>query len=181
MNVDVLKGVVGFDWNEANIEHIAEHDVTSDEAEKIFSDEKNVLDEDIEHLIIENRFLIIGKTEKSRLLYQIFTRRGDKIRVISSRDINKKEVQLYEKRLVVPKFENEKEESRFWANLDLAEYFEPSDFKRGMVFPSLKRTKRLISIRLPEQLLVKVKNKAHKLDTPYQNLIQQYIQQGVEK
>lgn len=85
------------------------------------------------------------------------------------------------KKLVVPKFENEKEESRFWANLDLAEYFEPSDFKRGMVFPSLKRTKRLISIRLPEQLLVKVKNKAHKLDTPYQNLIQQYIQQGVEK
>ena len=85
------------------------------------------------------------------------------------------------KKLVVPKFENEKEESMFWANLDLAEYFEPSDFKRGMVFPSLKRTKRLISIRLPEQLLVKVKNKAHKLDTPYQNLIQQYIQQGVEK
>ena len=85
------------------------------------------------------------------------------------------------KKLVVPKFKNEKEESRFWANLDLAAYFEPSDFKRGMVFPSLKRTKRLISIRLPEQLLVKVKNKAHKLDTPYQNLIQQYIQQGVEK
>jgi hypothetical protein len=28
---------------------------------------------------------------------------------------------------------------------------------------------------------VKVKNKAHKLDTSYQNLIQQYIQQGVEK
>ena len=85
------------------------------------------------------------------------------------------------KKLVIPKFENEKEEARFWANLDLAEYFEPSDFKRGMVFPSLKRAKRLISIRLPEQLLVKVKNKAHKLDTPYQNLIQQYIQQGVEK
>ena len=82
------------------------------------------------------------------------------------------------KKLVVPKFKDEKEESRFWANLDLSEYFEPSDFKRGVVFPSLKRTKRLISIRLPEQLLVKVKDKANKLDTPYQNLIQQYIQQG---
>jgi uncharacterized DUF497 family protein len=42
--------------------------------------------------------LIIGKTERGRLLYQIFTRWGDKIRVISSRDINKKEVHLYEKK-----------------------------------------------------------------------------------
>ena len=85
------------------------------------------------------------------------------------------------KKLIVPKFKNETDEARFWANLDLSEYFEPSDFKRGVVFPSLKRTKRLISIRLPEQLLVKVKDKAHALHTPYQNLIQQYIQQGVEK
>ena len=99
MNLDVLKGVVGFDWNEANIEHIAEHGVTPDEAEEVFSDEDNVQDEDIEHSIIEKRFLIIGKTEKGRLLYQIFTRRGDKIRVISSRDINKKEVHLYEKKV----------------------------------------------------------------------------------
>jgi len=83
------------------------------------------------------------------------------------------------KKLVVPKFHNEEEEAEFWANLDLSEYFEPSDFKRGMVFPSLKRTKRLISIRLPEQLIVQVKDKAHKQDKPYQQLIQDYIQQGV--
>ena|SRR5687768_1611493 len=99
MNIDVLKGIIGFDWNEANIDHIAEHDVTPNEAEEVFSDEENVLDDDIEHSIVEKRFLIIGKTEKGRLLYQIFTRRGDKIRVISSRDINKKEVYLYEKKV----------------------------------------------------------------------------------
>jgi predicted DNA binding CopG/RHH family protein len=85
------------------------------------------------------------------------------------------------KPLNLPQFKNEDEEARFWVSLDLSEYFAPSDFKRGVVFPSLKRTKRLISIRLPEQLLVKVKDKANKLHTPYQNLIQQYIQQGVEK
>jgi len=60
--------------------------------------------------------------------------------------------------------------ARFWASLDLLEYFELSNFKRGVVFPGLKRTKRLISIRLPEQLLVRVKDKANKLYTPYQNL-----------
>lgn len=85
------------------------------------------------------------------------------------------------KKLVVPKFKNEAEEAEFWANLDLSEYFEPDDFKRGVVFPSLKRTKRLISIRLPEQLLLRVKDKASKLHVPYQNLIQEYIQQGVAK
>mgnify|MGYP001557871708 FL=1 len=83
------------------------------------------------------------------------------------------------KQLVVPKFKNEAEEAKFWAELDLTEYFEPSDFKRGMVFPSLKRTKRLISLRLPEQLLLQVKDQARKLSVPYQSLIQQYIQKGL--
>jgi len=38
------------------------------------------------------------------------------------------------KQLVVPGFQNEAEEAAFWAKLDLSEYFEPSDFKRGVVF-----------------------------------------------
>lgn len=97
MVIDALKGVTGFEWDEANIAHIARHDVTPDEAEEVFSDSENVLDEDVEHSRAEQRFLIIGKTEQGRLLYQVFTRRGDKIRVISSRDINRKEVALYEK------------------------------------------------------------------------------------
>ena len=83
------------------------------------------------------------------------------------------------KKLVVPKFKSEAEEAEFWAKLNLMEYFEPSDFKRGVVFPNLKRSKRLISIRLPEELIGKVKKKASKLDIPYQSLIRQYIQQGV--
>lgn len=85
------------------------------------------------------------------------------------------------KKLVVPKFKNESEEATFWTNLDLSEYFEPSDFKRGIMFPNLKRTKRLISIRLPEELISKVKEKASKLDVPYQSLIRQYIQHGVAR
>ncbi|TSC87868.1 MAG: hypothetical protein G01um10147_371 [Microgenomates group bacterium Gr01-1014_7] len=83
------------------------------------------------------------------------------------------------KKLVVPKFKSEAEEAEFWAKLNLMEYFEPSDFKRGIIFPNLKRSKRLISIRLPEELIGKVKKKASNLDIPYQSLIRQYIQQGV--
>lgn len=90
--------VVGFEWDDANIEHIAQHNVLPSEAEDLFFDTNNVLDKDIEHSISEDRFIIIGKTKEERLLYQIFTKRGNKIRIISARDINKKEVQLYEKK-----------------------------------------------------------------------------------
>lgn len=83
------------------------------------------------------------------------------------------------KKLVVPKFQNEAKEAAYWASLDLSEYFEPSDFKRGVVFPSLKRSKRLISLRLPDQLILQVKVKASKRNMPYQSLIQEYIQKGV--
>ncbi len=85
------------------------------------------------------------------------------------------------KKLIVPKFKNEAEEAEFWAKLNLMEYFEPSDFRRGVVFPQLKRSKRLVSIRLPDELINKVKKKANKIDMPYQSLIRQYIQQGVAK
>lgn len=97
MSLPNLKSITGFEWDRANIAHIAKHKVIPEEAEDVFFDENNVQDEDIEHSKVEKRFLIIGKTKKGRLLYQIFTIRGKEIRVISSRDINKKEVKLYEK------------------------------------------------------------------------------------
>ena len=75
-----------------------------------------------------------------------------------------------------PKFNNEEQD--FWDNIDIAEYFEPSDFKR-VVFPNLKPTKRLIAIRLPDDLIAEVKQKAKTQDVPYQKLIRQYIRQGL--
>ncbi len=98
MAVSKLRNVVGFEWDKANIDHIAQHNVSPNEAEEAFFDTKNVLDEDIAHSIAEDRFIIIGKTKEERLLYQVFTKRENKIRVISSRDINKKEVKLYEEK-----------------------------------------------------------------------------------
>lgn len=38
-----------------------------------------------------------SKTRQARLLYLVFTIRNGKVRIISARDINKKEVHLYEK------------------------------------------------------------------------------------
>jgi len=97
MALPKLDKITGFEWDQANIVHIAKHDVSAKEAEEVFFDNDNVQDEDLEHSTTEERFLIIGKTKKGRILYQIYTIREDKIRVVSSRGINKKEVKLYEK------------------------------------------------------------------------------------
>lgn len=82
------------------------------------------------------------------------------------------------KRLEVPKFKNEDEERNFWAKIDLSEYFEPLDFER-VSFPNLKPTTRPVSIRIPEYLLNRVKEKANETNVPYQSLIKEYIKRGV--
>ena len=82
------------------------------------------------------------------------------------------------KQLNIPKFKNEDEEAEFWAKLVLSEYLEPSDFER-VSFPNLKPTSRSISIRIPEYLLNRVKEKANEINIPYQSLIKEYIKKGV--
>lgn len=82
------------------------------------------------------------------------------------------------KLLKIPKFKNEDEERKFWWKIDLSEYFEPSDFEK-VSFPNLKPTSRSISIRIPEYLLNRVKEKANEINIPYQSLLKQYIQKGV--
>jgi uncharacterized DUF497 family protein len=93
-----IKSSLIFEWDMGNIDHIAKHKVKPQEAEEVFFDKKSQVSRDIRHSKSEDRFIIIGKTKKNRLLYQVFTFRGNKMRIISSRDLNKKEVKLYEKK-----------------------------------------------------------------------------------
>lgn len=82
------------------------------------------------------------------------------------------------KELKVPKFRNEDEERKFWANLDLAAYFEAKDFT-SVSFLNLKPSSRAISIRLPEAMLMRLKEQANELHVPYQALIKQYLAEGL--
>ena len=76
--------------------------------------------------------------------------------------------------LKIPKFKNEDREREFWSKIDLAKYFEPQDFE-AVSFPNLKPTSRSVSIRMPEYLLVRLKERANELNVPYQTLMKQYI------
>ena len=82
------------------------------------------------------------------------------------------------KNLRVPKLKNENRERDFWAKINLADYFESSDFEKGS-FPNLKPTSHAISIRIPDYLVTRLKERANEIDVPYQSLIKEYIAEGV--
>lgn len=89
--------VYEFQWDKGNKDKNLKHEVTSEEAEEVFQAEKKFIFKDELHSKKEERLRILGKTKVGRLLFIVFTLRRGKVRVISARDVNKKEVLLYEK------------------------------------------------------------------------------------
>ena len=96
--IDLLR-IVGFDWDSANARKSAEkHDVMQAEAEQVFFNQPLLLLPDSQHSEKEARYHALGKTDVSRLLHVTFTLRVGKtlIRVISARDMHRKEREFYE-------------------------------------------------------------------------------------
>jgi uncharacterized protein len=89
---------VEFEWDKGNIGKNQKHNVTDKESEEAFFDKSKRTFKDRLHSRNEERFRVVGKTKEGRLLFVAFTKRGEKIRIISARDINKKEVHLYEEK-----------------------------------------------------------------------------------
>lgn len=90
---------LGFDWNTTNSgKNKRKHNVEDWECEEVFFDKHKVVLKDKLHSGKEERFILLGKTKRERLLFLVFTKRNEKIRIISARDITKaKEIELYEK------------------------------------------------------------------------------------
>lgn len=87
-----------FLWDKGNIDkNWIKHRVSNKESEEVFFDEEKVIYKDVFHSQKEKRFIILGKTQRQRLLYAVFSERNGKIRIISVRDINRKERSIYEK------------------------------------------------------------------------------------
>lgn len=94
-----LEQIVGFDWDDGNSRKSADkHDVSQAEAESIFFGDPLIVIEGSTHSRAEQRFHSLGKTARGRALHVTFILRGDGtlIRVISARDMNRKERQRYE-------------------------------------------------------------------------------------
>jgi uncharacterized DUF497 family protein len=93
----VFEKVAGFEWDEGNKgKNWDKHKVRDEECEELFFDHDKKILKDILHSGKEKRYIIIGKTKKQRPLFAAFTIRKDKVRIISARDLNKKEYKYYE-------------------------------------------------------------------------------------
>ncbi len=93
----VNTSAIEFDWDKGNTDKNSKHGVRDWECEEVFFDQRKVFLKDSIHSANEARQILLGKTKQARLLFLVFTIRKGKIRIISVRDINKKEVHLYEK------------------------------------------------------------------------------------
>jgi predicted DNA binding CopG/RHH family protein len=80
----------------------------------------------------------------------------------------------------IPKFNSEHEEREFWENHDSTEYIEWDKAKRA-ILPNLKKSTKTISLRLPADMLEKIKVKANNLDIPYQSLIKIMLQKELRE
>jgi uncharacterized protein len=91
--------IAGFDWDDGNRRKSADkHAVSQAEAESVFFDEPLIVAVDSKHSEMEHRFHALGKTAQNRLLHITFTLRQNRtlIRVISARDMHRKERRAYE-------------------------------------------------------------------------------------
>ena len=90
--------VEAFEWDEGNArKSVDRHGVSAAEAEQVFFDARLLVTDDLAHSVNEPRFHALGRTEDGRLLHVTFTLRDDgrRIRVISARDMNRKERRVY--------------------------------------------------------------------------------------
>lgn len=95
--IDLTK-INGFNWDDGNARKNDKHGVSMAEAEQIFFNDPLLLVADTRHSATEQRYHALGKTDEGRTLHITFTLRkaGEHIRVISARDMHKKERTIYE-------------------------------------------------------------------------------------
>ncbi len=88
---------IRFQWDAGNREkNWLKHRVTNAECEEMFFDPHKRLFHLTPRTERETRYGLIGRTKDKRLLFVVFTIRGHAVRVISGRDLNKRERGLYE-------------------------------------------------------------------------------------
>ena len=93
---EILNQCTGFDWDEGNVDkNWLKHKVSPTECEQIFFNRPLVIQDDTMHSKTEKRFYALGKTDLKRTLFIAFTVRNDFIRVISARDMSRKEREVY--------------------------------------------------------------------------------------
>jgi uncharacterized DUF497 family protein len=90
-----------FEWDDAkNDINLSKHEISFEEAQTVFFDESALEFEDPDHSINEERFLLLGFSQRLKVLVVCHCYRSDEsiIRIISARKATKKERKVYFRR-----------------------------------------------------------------------------------
>jgi len=90
-----------FEWDETKDEtNQTKHDVSFEEAQTVFFDERAIQFNDPDHSIDEERFLLLGFSQRLKVLVVCHCYRSNEsiIRIISARKATKKEQKVYFRR-----------------------------------------------------------------------------------
>lgn len=82
-----------FDWDEANIGHIAKHGVKSEQIHEVFANDPVLFHFEYEEG--EPRWYFVGHTHSAAVLIVVITERGTQQRVVTARKADKGMVQRY--------------------------------------------------------------------------------------
>jgi uncharacterized DUF497 family protein len=97
-DLTILSECLGFEWDQGNIgKSWVKHNVSPAECEQAFFNEPLIILDDPKHSAVEERYAAFGRTDTGRLLVVVFTKRGKLLRVISARDMDRRERNFYEK------------------------------------------------------------------------------------
>lgn len=92
----ILGQCSGFQWDKGNSEkNWLRHQVTKNECEQVFFNKPVIVADDEKYSNLEKRWYVLGRTDSMKLLFVVFTIRENLIRVISGRNMNKKERKIY--------------------------------------------------------------------------------------
>ena len=86
----------GFNWDDGNTDkNWKTHRTTPSESEQVFFNRPLLVADDEKHSGKEERYYVFGQTDEGRFLFIAFNVRRKRIRVISSRDMSRKERKVY--------------------------------------------------------------------------------------
>jgi uncharacterized DUF497 family protein len=86
-----------FEWDpQKAAKNLRKHKVSFTEAATVFSDPLSATVHDPDHSEEEDRYIIVGMSNRFRLLIVSFEERGDRVRIISVRELTRAERKAYE-------------------------------------------------------------------------------------
>ena len=86
-----------FEWDPKKAaKNLREHKVSFNEAATVFGDPLGTTAPDPDHSLAEDRYITVGMSNRRRLIMVAHTERGERIRIISARELTRAEREAYE-------------------------------------------------------------------------------------